>query len=287
MKNIDTKQLDAAVENIADSLKNILNDAITNNDVRMQSLVSINFQSENEQSIYGKGLVWTAENRARQFIYRGNPDRLYSTESIDIDEEQSYMIGNVPVLSATELGKTIRESNLVKVGVLQNLRTQGNLNLDETIFYNSDSQSIGIGTESPKGIINIVSYDSDFVIDSDEEATKLGNYSYSKLNIVTDNSPRITINANGKTIIHNNTTVNAKLGVNVNNVPEDVDFATSGPISFQQTKFSTGTEEPSTGNYKKGDIVWNTDPKPTGYVGWICILSGTPGDWRPFGQIKS
>jgi len=287
MKNIDTKQLDAAVENIADSLKNILNDAITNNDVRMQSLVSINFNSENEQSIYGKGLVWTAEHRARQFIYRGNPDRLWSTESIDIDQEQSYMIGNVPVLSAEELGKTVRTSNLVKVGVLQNLRTQGNLNLDETIFYNSDSQSIGIGTESPKGTINIVSYDSDFVIDSDEEGTKLGNYSYSNLSIVTDNSPRITINASGHTVLHNDTTVMAKLGVNVNNVPPDVDLAVRGPISFQQTKMSSGTDAPDAGTYKKGAIVWNTDPKPTGYVGWICVQSGTPGEWKPFGQIKS
>ena len=40
-----------------------------------------------------------------------------------------------------------------------------------------------------------------------------------------------------------------------------------------------------TGDYKKGDIVWNDSPKETGYVGWVCIRTGNPGIWRGFGQI--
>ena len=39
--------------------------------------------------------------------------------------------------------------------------------------------------------------------------------------------------------------------------------------------------------YKKGDIVWTNDPKPTGFVGWVCIKEGTPGEWKAFGNISS
>ena len=34
-------------------------------------------------------------------------------------------------------------------------------------------------------------------------------------------------------------------------------------------------------------IVWNDDPKPTSYVGWVCVREGTPGEWKAFGQISS
>ncbi len=287
MKNIDTQQLDSAVEQIAVSLKNILNDAINNKDVRMKSLVSIDFNSDDGQSIYGKGLVWTDNNTGKQFIYRGNPDRIWTTESIDLDNDQEYMIAGVPVLSEKTLGSSVRESSLRKVGTLQNLNTQGNMNFDGTVFYNSDTQSLGIGTPSPKGILNIVSYESDFVIDSEDGTTKLGNISYSNLDIVTDNTPRISISSNGHIVFKSKTTIKSQLGVNVNNVPTDVDLAIGGGFSFSNTKFETNNAVPDNGNYTIGDIVWNSNPKPTGYVGWVCIQTGTPGEWRPFGQIAS
>ena len=42
---------------------------------------------------------------------------------------------------------------------------------------------------------------------------------------------------------------------------------------------------PTQGVYKKGAVVWNANPTPTGYVGWVCIMDGTPGEWKPVGQI--
>jgi hypothetical protein len=39
------------------------------------------------------------------------------------------------------------------------------------------------------------------------------------------------------------------------------------------------------GQYQKGDIVWNSNPKEDAFVGWICITGGVPGTWRPFGKI--
>jgi hypothetical protein len=46
-----------------------------------------------------------------------------------------------------------------------------------------------------------------------------------------------------------------------------------------------GLAPPSTGYYVKGSKVYNIAPTDNGYVGWICLRSGTPGIWKPFGSI--
>ena len=48
-----------------------------------------------------------------------------------------------------------------------------------------------------------------------------------------------------------------------------------------------GVAAPTAGSYALGDIVWNSNPQPTGYVGWVCIRAGTPGLWKSFGQISN
>jgi hypothetical protein len=44
---------------------------------------------------------------------------------------------------------------------------------------------------------------------------------------------------------------------------------------------------PTTGAYKKGDIVYLNSPVAGGYIGYICIADGTPGTWKGFGLIQS
>lgn len=44
---------------------------------------------------------------------------------------------------------------------------------------------------------------------------------------------------------------------------------------------------PTTGTYNKGDLIYNTNPTPGGYVGWICTASGAPGTWKGFGLIQA
>ena len=47
------------------------------------------------------------------------------------------------------------------------------------------------------------------------------------------------------------------------------------------------TAPPTSGTWKVGDIVYNKAPPAVGagYVGWLCVTDGTPGDWRPFGAL--
>lgn len=41
------------------------------------------------------------------------------------------------------------------------------------------------------------------------------------------------------------------------------------------------------GPFNVGDITWNSGASLGENVGWMCIASGTPGTWQPFGQIGS
>ena len=293
MTQINTSELDNAIQDLGSSISNILNTALSANDVRMKSISSINFQAQGDSGIYGKGLAWVGDGATRQFMYRANPDRIFSTESIDLDRTATYSIGNAVVLTSTDLGPTITSSSLTRVGTLNNLRTQGDLHIDDFIVYDSDSQRLGFGTDTPNGSISVTSLDSEFIIDVEGESTKIGNWTTDDLKIITDNTTRITIKANGKVEFGASSrndaqlSVHGKLGIGVNNVSDDVTFASAGPIKFENKKFEVGTEIPSSGTYRQGDIVWNENTISTSYVGWVCVREGTPGEWKPFGQIAA
>lgn len=291
MTQINTSELDQAIQNLGSSLSNIVNRALTVEDMRMQSLTSVEFNAEGEKGIYGKGLQWRGAGSTKQFIYRANPDRIWTSESIDLNADASYMISNTPVISRTELGSSIRSSSLVQVGTLQNLRTSGNLSIDGYIHYNSDSESLGLGTDTPNGKLSIATLESEFVIDTESRAVKLGTWSTDDLKIITDDTTRLVVRSNGHIDLgdpngaYTKVNIHGRLGIGVNNIEEDICISTSGPVKFENKKFMNGTEEPTSGSFRQGDIVWNENPIPTGYVGWICVRAGTPGTWKPFGQI--
>lgn len=49
----------------------------------------------------------------------------------------------------------------------------------------------------------------------------------------------------------------------------------------------SGTHPPRDGTYTRGALWLNEEPDMGGFVGWSCVRSGSPGVWRPFGQIHS
>ena len=258
-------------------------------DIRNERSSPLEFVAEGDAGIYGKGLQWRDHGPTKQFVYRANPDRIWTTESIDLNAGCSLYIDNVPVISQNELGSTISKSSLSSVGTLNNLRTSNNLTIDDWIYYESDSNRLGIGTEGPNAQLSVVSLESEFIIDCEGPTTRIGNFTTDVLDIVTDNTPRISINAYGDIVLgsHENhkTKIQGRLGINVNKPSADIE--TAGPVKFEGKKFETGTEVPTSGSYNRGDIVWNQLPTPAGYVGWICIREGTPGEWKAFGQINS
>lgn len=258
-------------------------------DIRQERTGSLEFTSENGDTVTNKGLAWRTGTVTQQLMYKPGPDRLFSTMPIELNVGNYYSIDGVSVLGMDELGPTVSRSSLTQVGVLQNLAIEGNMNIDQYVFWNGDYMRFGIGTETPNGTFGIVQDDAEFIIDTEGKTATLGTYTTADLNVITDNAVRISVTATGKVTIgsdaESRTTVKGKLGVNVNNPTADIE--TAGPVSFEGKRFEVGSDAPTSGSYRKGDIVWNADPKPTGYVGWICTKEGTPGVWKSFGAIAS
>ena len=43
----------------------------------------------------------------------------------------------------------------------------------------------------------------------------------------------------------------------------------------------------ATKQFSRGDVAFLTQPSPSGFVGWVCTASGTPGVWKTFGLISA
>lgn len=255
-------------------------------DIRNERTSPLEFKGEGSPA-FGKGLIWSGGSYAKQLVLQANPDRIWSTENFDLQAGKEYRINNATVISENSLGSSIVNSNLRRVGALESLTVNGAIRIDEFIVYDNATQRLGLGTEDPNGMLSLKSFDHEFVIDpTNAKQWKLGTYSTSELHIVTDDIPRITIGANGHVKVMNKTSFMQKVGIGVNNFAEDVDLTVAGSVRIQNKKYEVGVDIPSAGAYLKGDIVWNANPQPGGFVGWICVRDGTPGEWKPFAQIS-
>ncbi|MCB2298280.1 glycosyl hydrolase family 28-related protein [Clostridium tagluense] len=59
------------------------------------------------------------------------------------------------------------------------------------------------------------------------------------------------------------------------------------PVSIGGVMIVTKAAIPTTGTWTKGALVYNSNPKANGYIGWVCITTGTPGIWKGFGLIQN
>jgi len=225
------------------------------------------FQETDSSTNYGKGIVWSKlKGTIKQFILQAGPDRIWSTEHIDLQGGRHYSIDNMPVLAYTELGTTVTESSLQKLGVLRELQVAGDAAVTRTL----STTRLSIGTTSL--VENELHSYGDLKIGR-HESTEI---SISQ-NIVIGNSENYT-----RTV-----SVYGNLTVGVAQPDEGVALTVAGPVSFDNKKFMKGIGKPTQGQFNKGDIVWNTDPKASDYIGWVCVTPGEPGHWLPFGMIAS
>lgn len=244
-------------------------------DNRIERFSSLEIKSSKDSSIYGKGIIWTGEGDPRQFIMLAGSDRLWSSESIDLGKNRSYFINRQAVLSENALGEGIINSKLATVGHLEELTVKGETNLlhtlavrgaittpDLTISKNGSSITVSgsrINTETAVAIS--VFEDDAFYADINE--VSIGN----------KNNSRRPVKLFGP------------VSVGIANPDLDADFTVKGSIKFSDKKFITGVAQPTEGTFNKGDICWNSEPQLHGYIGWVCVNSGAPGVWVPFGAI--
>jgi len=211
------------------------------------------------------GLVWTDSRSNKHLLMTDSA--LWSTEDINLSIGKSYKINDQLVLSETALGSGVTSSSLTELGTLNNLTVSGLSNLSTVT-----AQAIHT-TELSVNAINLSTINSD------------------SLSISVNNTISLEVNDNVISIGNAQTSarpvkVFGNLSINVNSPDASLGLQVAGNIGFAGRKFITADAEPTIGAFNKGDTCWNTEPSVGGYIGWVCIVSGTPGQWAPFGLIN-
>lgn len=94
------------------------------------------------------------------------------------------------------------------------------------------------------------------------ESYLCGNNGFLGIGFTTNASERLQVNGNIRA------TGAFKLGANINQI-------------------SYASAAPTTGTYKRGDIILNNAPSASGFIGWVCTTAGTPGTWKTWGVISA
>lgn len=247
-------------------------------DVRVERTAPIEFLEDNDGGTYGKGLVWKAKNTpSKQFFLMPSPDRFYSTETIDLARDKAFTIGRQLVLDSYTLGDTVKNSSLETLGTLSGLSVGGNVNLSDAIWVNDN-------TAGANRSFTITTADVSLRLTSDSLQAS------DSLRVVVKDTQEFAISENNITLGNKDNTartINAygKLAVNITHPDPEAAFSVEGPVVMSGKKFVNAASMPNSGQWTVGDIAWNITPQSGSYIGWVCVTSGTPGVWKPFGQI--
>ena len=260
-------------------------------DLRLERSASLEFKVPKGENLYTKGLLWVGDGYTKQFIF-SNPDRFFSSESIDLSKNKYYAINGIPTLTETTLGLSVIHSNLKKVGTLQGLLVSGNVSIDQYIFYNAANNRLGIGTEQPNAGFSVAEDGVEVIIGTkDQTRGVIGTHASMPFDIVTDDTSRVSISPNGNIQLGNTelepvqVSIHGKLSIRVNNPDPNVDLHVNGPIRFAGRMHSYAEEYPTSGSHRVGDIVWNSNPDIGRPVGWVCVRAGSPGLWKRYGLV--
>ena len=277
-------------------------DSLTANTIKVDVLevkeLKANIQFEKDQpiefggkNIYGKGLLWKGQGSTKQFVFNGGPDKFFSSEIIDIAKDKYLSMDGVKVLDGSELGPSVTKSNLREVGRLRGLLVDGSLSVNNYMFFNGTADRLGLGTDQPNAALSVAEDGIEVLLGTKENRGLLGTFASHALDIVTDNTARISVSAGGNVQIGNTNqppvqvSVHGKLAIKVAMPDPEVDLHVNGAVKFNGKLQKYDRAYPTAGAYTQGDIVWNSDPKHNTFIGWVCIQAGSPGIWAPFGKI--
>ena len=90
----------------------------------------------------------------------------------------------------------------------------------------------------------------------------------------------------------------AQTDLPIDNLPNLVNYSTTATLATRPgvnlpifnigpIRVSYGNAAPTIGTWARGDVVYNTAPAASGFVGWSCVTAGTPGTWKTFGAISA
>jgi hypothetical protein len=255
-------------------------------DIKFEKDSNIPFNGAN------KGLIWTGLKTTKQFIFAAEPDRFFSSETVDVAKGKAFSINGIKIIDDQELGSTITKSSLREVGRLRGLIVDGSISINNYLYYNASSDRLGLGTEEPNASFSVAEDAIEVMLGTRDSVRGIvGTFASHAFDLVTDNITRIGIAANGNIQLGNTkqppiqVSVHGKLAVKVNMPDPEVDLHVNGAIKFNGKLHKYAASHPIAGAYNAGDIVWNTEPKVNNFVGWVCVQAGDPGIWAPFGKI--
>jgi len=155
----------------------------------------------------------------------------------------SVSINGSPLVSGNQLSSSITDTNIRKVGTLENLTVTGKTKLAETATIKN--KRIGINTDDPEMAVGIW---------DEEVAIILGKLAQDKGFVGTARAQELSIGTNRKTAI-----------------AIDIDgLTTIKSLRVDRFKISHGTEVPGYSG-TRGDFVFNSDPKPNAPFAWVCL----------------
>jgi len=243
-------------------------------DTRIDRTSSLEFKQNKDGSVFGLGLVWAGADTARSLVLRPDPDRLWASTSIDVAEGQAYYISGRPVLNSTALGNSVVNSNLVTVGALQSLVVTGDTEIHGSLQAgNTTVSSLALNDGLQSLVLNVSGFNNSKAVQLSVKGSDVFYADDDEIIVGNSGQSRRPIKLFGK------------LSIGINNPDPDVSLSVSGNLSFANKKFLSGNNAPTEGQFNKGDICWNNNPQEASYVGWVCVDSGTPGRWLPFGGI--
>lgn len=160
------------------------------------------------------------------------------------------------VIKGNQLGYHIVDSNLRRVGVLEDLQTTGETLLVDTLYVQHGR--IGINTIEPSHPLSIWDQEVEIVASKHTENTGY---------LGTARNQSLVLGSNNKT--------------NIVLVPDgsvEVEFLSIGPVAM-----TSGNKVPNHEG-RTGHIVWNDTPRPGSVIGWVCVGGAR---WAPFGRIEN
>lgn len=281
-ENIDLKSLKIGLNALYKTVEQITSVAQSSVDQNSGSLV---FSNKDLNNI---GIFWNDSSGTKKLVFDKKLNKFFSSQDFDLDFDRSYQIGGVDVLRSKDLGNSVINSNLQTLGIVKNFKTSGDFELDKSIVWNSKSKRLQIDS----AVLSISKQDTVFEIESFDNFVNIGTKSATDLVLVTDDTARLTVSSSGVVSVgtkgskSSQVNIYGTLGVGITNVDPRCSIDVSDPIGIQGKTIEYDYREPKDGYYKKGSIVFNSDPMPYKYIGWVCIKEGKPGIWKPFGKIE-
>lgn len=189
-----------------------------------------------------------------QVMFSSYADMVFNqirTNGIDVSK---LTVGGQDLVVGPSLGTSITQSNLQKLGVLQDLQVSGETLLSQTLY--TTGKRVGINTIEPSQALSV--WDQEIEIG-------IGKQSSNTAVIETPRNQTLVISSNGK----NNLSINADGSISVKKI-------SVGLVTLSSSSTPPSDSQPA------GTVVFNANPTIGGPLGWISL-----GDsrWANFGFI--